>query len=76
MTPSIESKYNHYYSQLCKHLKLKGLQPKTIAAYSHGVRRIAHSFSKYCRTQFYTFVIFVKMELAHHLHIVLCHSYN
>jgi hypothetical protein len=30
MTPSIESKYNHYYAQHCKHLKLKGLQPKTI----------------------------------------------
>ncbi|VAX11718.1 hypothetical protein MNBD_GAMMA25-2138 [hydrothermal vent metagenome] len=38
MTPSIKSKYNHYYSQLCKHLKLKGLQPKTIAAYSHKVK--------------------------------------
>ncbi len=45
MTPSIETKYNHYYSQLCKHLKLKGLQPKTIDAYSHGVRRIAHYFN-------------------------------
>jgi len=44
MTSSIEAKYNHYYSQLCKHLKLKGLQPKTIAAYSHGVRRIALYF--------------------------------
>lgn len=47
MTPSIETKYNHYYSQLCKHLKLKGLQPKTIEAYSHGVRRIAHYFNYY-----------------------------
>lgn len=45
MTPSIETKYNQYYSQLCKHLKLKGLQPKTIDAYSHGVRRIAHYFN-------------------------------
>jgi len=45
MTPSIKTKYNHYYSQLCKHLKLKGLQPKTIDAYSHGVRRIAHYFN-------------------------------
>jgi len=27
MTLSIESKYNHYYSHLCKHLKLKGLKP-------------------------------------------------
>jgi site-specific recombinase XerD len=44
MTPSIESKYNHYYSLHCKHLKLKGLQPKTIEAYSRGIRRIADYF--------------------------------
>jgi len=44
MTPSIEKKYNHYYSQHCKHLKLQGLQPKTIEAYSRGIRRIADYF--------------------------------
>jgi len=44
MTPFIESKYNHYYSLHCKHLKLKGLQPKTIDAYSRGIRRIADYF--------------------------------
>jgi site-specific recombinase XerD len=44
MTPSIKSKYNHYYSQHCKHLKLQGLQPKTIEAYSRGIRRIADYF--------------------------------
>ena len=44
MTPSIESKYNHYYSLHCKHLKLKGLQPKTIEAYSRAIRRIAEYF--------------------------------
>ena len=44
MTPSIKSKYNHYYSQHCKHLKLQGLQPKTIEAYSRGIRRIAEYF--------------------------------
>jgi len=44
MTPSIESKYNHYYSLHCKHLKLKGLQPKTIEAYSRAIRRIADYF--------------------------------
>jgi integrase len=44
MTPSIESKYNHYYSLHCKHLKLQGLQPKTIEAYSRGIRRIADYF--------------------------------
>ncbi len=45
MTPSIESKYNHYYSLHCKHLKLKGLQPKTIDAYSRAIRRIAAYFN-------------------------------
>ncbi len=44
MTSSIKSKYNHYYSQHCKHLKLQGLQPKTIEAYSRGIRRIADYF--------------------------------
>ncbi len=44
MTPSIESKFNHYYSQHCKHLKLKGLQPKTIEAYSRAIRRIGDYF--------------------------------
>lgn len=44
MTPSIELKFNHYYSLHCKHLKLKGLQPKTIEAYSRAIRRIAEYF--------------------------------
>jgi len=44
MTPSIESKFNHYYSLHCKHLKLKGLQPKTIDAYSRAIRRIGEHF--------------------------------
>jgi integrase/recombinase XerD len=44
MTPSIESKFNHYYSLHCKHLKLKGLQPKTIEAYSRAIRRIGRYF--------------------------------
>ena len=44
MTPSIESKFNHYYSRHCKHLKLKGLQPKTIDAYSRAIRRIGDNF--------------------------------
>ncbi len=44
MTPSIESKFNHYYSRHCKHLKLKGLQPKTIDAYSRAIRRIGDYF--------------------------------
>jgi len=44
MTPSIEVKFNHYYSQHCKHLVLQGLQPKTIDAYSRAIRRIGDHF--------------------------------
>ena len=44
MTPSIELKFNHYYSQHCKHLALQGLQPKTIDAYSRAIRRIGAHF--------------------------------
>lgn len=39
-----DSKFNHYYAQHCKHLKLKGLQPKTIDAYSRAIRRIGDYF--------------------------------
>ncbi len=44
MTPSIELQFNHYYTQHCKHLKLQGLQPKTIDAYSRAIRRIGEHF--------------------------------
>jgi integrase/recombinase XerD len=36
--------FNKYYSTHCKYLKLKGLQPKTIEAYSRGIRRIGNYF--------------------------------
>lgn len=36
--------FKPYYSQHCKHLKLKGLQPKTIEAYSRAIRRIGDYF--------------------------------
>jgi len=44
MTPSTELKFNHYYARHCQHLKLKGLQPKTIDAYSRAIRRIGAYF--------------------------------
>lgn len=44
MKTSIDSKFNTYYDLHCKHLKLKGLQPKTIEAYSRAIRRIADYF--------------------------------
>ncbi len=34
MTSSNDEKFNHYYEFHVKHLKLKGLQPKAIEAYS------------------------------------------
>jgi len=44
MTAPTNAKFNHYYDLHCKHLKLKGLQPKTIDAYSRGLRRIGKHF--------------------------------
>jgi len=43
-TAPTNAKFNHYYDLHCKHLKLKGLQPKTIDAYSRGLRRIGKHF--------------------------------
>jgi len=44
MKTSNKAQFNHYYSLHCKHLKLKGLQPKTIDAYSRAIRRIGEYF--------------------------------
>ncbi len=44
MTPSNNEQFNHYYALHCKHLELKGLQPKTIEAYSRALRRIGAFF--------------------------------
>ncbi len=44
MTPSNESIFKPNYATLLQHLKLKGFRPKTIEAYSRGVRRIAEYF--------------------------------
>ena len=45
MTPSTNEQFNLYYSRHCKHLKLRGLQPKTIDAYSRAIRRIGQYFN-------------------------------
>ena len=37
MTPSNDEKFNNYYDTHCKHLRLKGYQPKTIEAYSRAI---------------------------------------
>ncbi len=44
MTPSSESNFKQNYQTHLKHLKLKGLQPKTIEAYSRAIRRIGEYF--------------------------------
>jgi len=36
MKTSNNPQFNQYYAQHCKHLKLKGLQPKTIDAYTRS----------------------------------------
>lgn len=40
-----DSKFSAYYEIHCKHLKLKGLRPKTIEAYSRAIRRIGAYFN-------------------------------
>ena len=45
MKSSNDSKFNTYYEQHCKHLKLNGFRPKTIEAYARGIRRIGEYFN-------------------------------
>ena len=44
MDESTAAQFEQYYRQHLKHLKLKGLQPKTIEAYSRAIRRIGAYF--------------------------------
>jgi site-specific recombinase XerD len=44
MTSSSEAKFKRQYQTHLKHLKLKGLQPKTIEAYARAIRRIGAYF--------------------------------
>lgn len=44
MTSSSDSNFKHNYQTHLKHLKLKGLQPKTIEAYARAIRRIGAYF--------------------------------
>ena len=44
MTESTTTQFDKHYRQHLKHLKLKGLQPKTIEAYSRAVRRAGAYF--------------------------------
>lgn len=42
MTPSSYANFKQNYQTHLNHLKLKGLQPKTIEAYTHAIRRIEY----------------------------------
>ena len=44
MTASSEANFKQNYQSHLKHLKLKGLQPKTIEAYARAIRRIGQYF--------------------------------
>jgi len=44
MTTSSEANFKNHYQTHLKHLKLKGLQPKTIEAYARAIRRIGAYF--------------------------------
>jgi len=44
MPASVEAKFKAAYQQHLQHLKLKGLQPKTIEAYARAIRRIGEHF--------------------------------
>lgn len=44
MPPSFEATFKQNYQTHLKHLKLKGLQPKTIEAYARAMRRIGAYF--------------------------------
>ncbi len=44
MTSAIDAKFKRKYQTHLKHLKLKGLRPKTIEAYSRAIRRIGDHF--------------------------------
>ena len=42
-TPN-DPQFNRYYTKHCKYLRLKGMQPKTVDAYSRAIRRIGNYF--------------------------------
>ena len=44
MNPSAQAQFDAQYQAHLKHLKLKGLQPKTIDAYARAIRRIGARF--------------------------------
>ena len=46
MTPTHQTEFDQRYKTHLKHIKLKGLQPKTIEAYSRAIRRMGEYFDQ------------------------------
>ena len=46
MKPAIDAKFKQQYQTHLQHLALKGLQPKTIEAYSRAIRRVGDYFEQ------------------------------
>ena len=44
MNTASSAHFDRQYQSHLKHLKLKGLQPKTVEAYSRAIRRIGNGF--------------------------------
>jgi len=44
MKPASDTNFKHQYQRHLQHLKLKGLQPKTIEAYARAIRRVGGYF--------------------------------
>ena len=45
MNSATPEHFDHQYQTHLKHLKLKGLQPKTLEAYSRAIRRSGDTFA-------------------------------
>lgn len=46
MNTASSSHFDRQYQRHLKHLKLKGLQPKTIEAYARAIRRVGDYFDQ------------------------------
>lgn len=46
MAATARDDFDRHYQSHLKHLKLQGLQPKTIEAYSRAIRRIGERFDR------------------------------
>jgi hypothetical protein len=78
MNASYEERFKHHYQSHLKHLKLKGLQPKTIEAYARALRRIGAYFdhqidalSEQQLVDYFTDLLRVRAEITPGFHLGL-----